>query len=231
MRYCRFDVLALQVEVGVIVNGPYKIAFRGEVADGHAADDVRQKMARMFRKDDAALERLFSGKVVMLARDLEAEKASVAIGKLKSCGAVVYLLDADGRQLNTWCTVLLMLVIFLCFRSWRWLVLPLVVVQMTLALTRAVLVTLDLQLTMVSSMLAAIVTVVGVATVVHVIVRFRDARDGGATPREALLRAGSVTVVVVICGPALSSPPLREGLAGRSRGGQPRARHRQTGRR
>ncbi|MCG8450191.1 MAG: MMPL family transporter, partial [Pirellulales bacterium] len=92
------------------------------------------------------------------------------------------LLEADGQRLNTWCTLLLMLTIFLCFRNLRWLVLPLVVVQMTLALTRGLLVAVDLQLSMVSSMLAAIVTVVGVATVVHVIVRYRDAQAKGLAP-------------------------------------------------
>lgn len=102
------------------------------------------------------------------------------------------LLEADGRRLNTWCTILLMLTIFACFRGWRWLVLPLVVVQMTLALTNATLVALDLQLSMVSSMLSAIVTVVGVATVVHVIVRYRNAAASGLQPRESLMQAGQL---------------------------------------
>ena len=58
---------------------------------------MRHKLARMFRKDDAALDSLFSGKVVMLAKDLEPDRADIAIGKLRSCGAVVYLLDGDGQ--------------------------------------------------------------------------------------------------------------------------------------
>jgi hypothetical protein len=81
----------------VVVSGPFKIAFRGEVAEGHSAGEVRHKLARMFRKDDAALDSLFSGKVVMLAKDLEPDRADIAIGKLRSCGAVVYLLDGDGQ--------------------------------------------------------------------------------------------------------------------------------------
>ncbi len=108
------------------------------------------------------------------------------------------LLDADGKRLNTWCTLLLMATIFVCFRGLRWLVLPLVVVQMTLALTRGTLVAFDLQLSMVSSMLAAIVTVVGVATVVHVIVRYRDALADGLAPQDALLRAGQILAAPVL---------------------------------
>jgi len=102
------------------------------------------------------------------------------------------LLEADGRRLNTWCTILLMLTIFACFRGWRWLLLPLVVVQMTLALTNATLVALDLRLSMVSSMLSAIVTVVGVATVVHVIVRYRNAEASGLGPVAALKQVGQL---------------------------------------
>ncbi len=108
------------------------------------------------------------------------------------------LLESDGQQLNTWCTLLLMLTIFVCFRSLRWLVLPLVVVQMALAMTRGLLVALNLQLSIVSSMLAAIVTVVGVATVVHVIVRYRDAQAQGLAPREALLAAGKKVAAPVL---------------------------------
>lgn len=107
------------------------------------------------------------------------------------------LLEADGRRLNTWCTVLLMLTIFACFRSIRWLLLPLVVVQLTLALTRGTLVVLGLQLSMVSSMLSAIVTVVGVATVVHVIVRYRNAEAAGLSPQDALLQAGRLLAAPV----------------------------------
>lgn len=107
------------------------------------------------------------------------------------------LLEADGKRLNTWCTLLLMLTIFICFRNWRWLLLPLVVVQLTLALTRGTLVVLGLKLSMVSSMLSAIVTVVGVATVVHVIVRYRNAQAEGLSPVDALLQAGRLLAAPV----------------------------------
>ncbi len=107
------------------------------------------------------------------------------------------LLDTDGRRLNTWCTLLLMLTIFICFRSLRWIALPLVVVQMARALTRGLLVLLDLQLSLVSSMLAAIITVIGVATVVHVIVRYQEAQARGLTPSDALLEAGRKLAVPI----------------------------------
>jgi hypothetical protein len=101
-------------------------------------------------------------------------------------------IEDDGHRLGTWSTVLLAGVILILFRSLRWVLIPLVVVQLTLVLTKATLVWSGSQLSMVSSMLTAIVTVIGVATVIHVIVRFREARGSGLKQREALVRAGTL---------------------------------------
>ncbi|MEM9353542.1 MAG: MMPL family transporter [Planctomycetota bacterium] len=111
------------------------------------------------------------------------------------------LLEADGVRLNTWCSLLLTLVILACFRSLRWVLLPLVVVQIALAITRGTLALAGLQMSMVSSMLSAIVTVVGVATVVHVIVRYRDAIASGQSPAEAMRSAARLLAapVTVAC--------------------------------
>ncbi len=98
------------------------------------------------------------------------------------------LLDADGKRLNLWSTTLVMLVIVACFRSLRWLVLPLAVVQLALQTTRGLLVVSGLQLSMVSSMLAAIITVCGVAMVVHIMVHYLDVRRAGVGRRQALIQ-------------------------------------------
>jgi predicted RND superfamily exporter protein len=98
------------------------------------------------------------------------------------------LLDDDGRRLNTWATVLVMLVIVACFRSLRWVLLPLAVVQLSLHATQGLLAASGLQLSMVSSMLAAIVTVIGVAMVVHVMVHYLDVRRSGVPRRAALVQ-------------------------------------------
>jgi uncharacterized protein len=101
------------------------------------------------------------------------------------------LLEKDGERLGTWSTVLLGLTILVCFRSLRWLIVPIVVVQWTLLVTKALLVVSGLELSMVSSMLTAIVTVVGVATVMHLIVRYRELRVTGLAPRDAYITANT----------------------------------------
>jgi hypothetical protein len=80
---------------------------------------------------------------------------------------------------------------------------PLVVVQWTLVVTRAMLATSGLQLSMVSSMLTAIVTVVGVASVMHLIVHFRELRVEGLSPHAALLKT-AVLLTGPICGAILT---------------------------
>ncbi len=106
--------------------------------------------------------------------------------------------EQDGRRLGWATTLLLAGVIIVCFRSVRWVIIPIIIVQLTLLWTKAVLVVSHLRLSMVSSMLTAVVTVVGIATVIHIIVRFREARAGGRSPREALVGALTILILPII---------------------------------
>ncbi|MDH3717621.1 MAG: MMPL family transporter [Planctomycetota bacterium] len=108
------------------------------------------------------------------------------------------LVEDDGNRLGWIATVLLMLTIIACFRSLRWVLVPIVVVNATLLLTKAALWASGLQLSMVSSMLWSIITVIGIATVVHVVVRFREARSEKHSPRDALLVAGTVLATPIM---------------------------------
>jgi hypothetical protein len=78
----------------------YSIGFRGEVADGHSLEDVRLKFGTRFRKNDDALNRIFSGDAITLARELDWDKANAVAGRLKAFGAVVYLVDGDGHPVD-----------------------------------------------------------------------------------------------------------------------------------
>lgn len=98
-------------------------------------------------------------------------------------------LEQDGRRLGIWSTILLGAIILISFRSVRWVLISLAVVQFALLLTKAIMVWGQLRLTMVSSMLTALITVIGVATVVHIIVRYREATAAGLSPRGAFKRS------------------------------------------
>jgi predicted RND superfamily exporter protein len=94
--------------------------------------------------------------------------------------------EQDGRRLGIWSTVMLGSTIILCFRSLRWVLIPLLVVQLALITTQALLVLARIELSMVSSMLTAIVMVVGVATMVHVMVRYGELRQQGLGTLDSL---------------------------------------------
>ena len=133
-----------------------------------------------------------------LSRSETIEEIRRVMGELEPEGVIagepVMVIDVyqfirdDGDTLGTLSLVLLSATILICFRSLRWLVIPLCVVMLTLWATKAALFMSRVNLSMVSSMLSAIVIVVGVATVMHVIVRFRESRLLGYGPRRAAVR-------------------------------------------
>ncbi|NQV24797.1 MAG: MMPL family transporter [Rhodopirellula sp.] len=96
--------------------------------------------------------------------------------------------EDDGRVLFQFSLALLGCVLFLLFRTIRWVVLPLVVVVITIRWTEAILVLAGARLSMVSSMMNSLVTIIGVATSTHLAMRFREyART--MERRPALVRA------------------------------------------
>ena len=101
------------------------------------------------------------------------------------------LLDADGRRLGRVSMVLLIAVIVLLFRSLRWVIVPLAVVVVSIVVTEGIIAYSQWRLTIVSSMLSSIITIIAIATVVHLIVHFRELRARGLGPREALARTGT----------------------------------------
>jgi hypothetical protein len=82
------------------MNKLYSITFSGEVADGFTVSDVKQKFRDRFRKSDDVIERLFTGKKVLLAKNVTPDRATAAVQKLQQIGAVVHLVDEDGNTVN-----------------------------------------------------------------------------------------------------------------------------------
>jgi predicted RND superfamily exporter protein len=109
-------------------------------------------------------------------------------------------LERDGARLNRFTTLLLAAVILIAFHSPRWVLIQVLVVQWALLVTRGVMGLAGLQMSMVSSMLGAIVTVVGVGTTVHLIVACRENRLHGASSLEAFRMAGRI-----LAGPILGA--------------------------
>jgi uncharacterized protein len=84
--------------------------------------------------------------------------------------------EEDSRLLGYASLLLLTVVILALFRGFRWVALPIVVVQVSLLWTKGLLTLSGMQLSMVSSTLTSLVMVIGVATVVHFMLAFRELR-------------------------------------------------------
>ena len=86
------------------------------------------------------------------------------------------LVERDGYVLYVFSLLVLSAVLLFLFRAVRWVIAAVGIVVSAVVVTRAALVLSGAQLSMVSSMLNSLVTVISVATTMHVIVHYREYR-------------------------------------------------------
>ncbi|MEP3480453.1 MAG: MMPL family transporter [Fuerstiella sp.] len=122
----------------------------------------------------------------------EIRKVAAALdGEVAVAGEPVQVLDMfrmvseDGKLLFLVSLALLSVVLAIMFRGVRWVLMPVGIVLSSVILTRAALVLVGAELSMVSSMLSSLVTVIGIATCMHVIVHYRDLRTARRGAKES----------------------------------------------
>jgi len=164
---------------GYVVGADHRTAGIACVLEPHAADASTPRSQAVSR--GGTIERLRARMQPLPMGTIAGEPAMLHDG--------FTMLTRDGNLLGTGSGLLAGGVLLVSFRSLRWLVVPLAVVLLALWSTRGLLAVVGLELTMVSTMLSAMVTVVGIATVTHVIVEFRRQRATGLGPTEALREA------------------------------------------
>ena len=96
------------------------------------------------------------------------------------------LVESDGRKLSFWTLALLSLTIMIGFQRIRWMIATFLIVHVAIRLTESIVAVSGLRLTLVSSMLSAIIAVVAIATMVHLIHWFRYHYRRLGDPRRAL---------------------------------------------
>lgn len=96
-------------------------------------------------------------------------------------------LAQDGFILTTVSSAVMLLVIWLLFGSVRWIILPALIVIVSVLWTRGTMGALGIDLSIIGSMTSALITVIGIATVIHIAVRFLEEKEQRATPEEALV--------------------------------------------
>lgn len=132
-------------------------------------DQTRQTIAELRQRIGALPEAHVVGEPVMVEDALE-------------------YLRRDGLWLQFGSMTLLGLVILLVLRTVKWLLVAAVVVGWSQVVTQGLLAMLGFQQSMISSLLGSIITVIGVATTVHLVVRYRMCRAAGDERHEAMRR-------------------------------------------
>ena len=89
------------------------------------------------------------------------------------------LIERDGAKLAMLTVVLLSIVVLISLMDLRFVLMMFVIICWSITITKAMMVLLSISMTLVSSILTAIVTVIAVTAVLHLGVRYRIARNRG----------------------------------------------------
>lgn len=140
--------------------------------------DDGQTVAIVMRLEDESLASQPRTEIYRQVRELAArhDPPAVVAGEPLQVHDMFRYVEEDSLVLGLASSGLLMLVILILFRNVRWMLIPVVVVHVTLLWTRGLLFLSGLKLSMVSSMLTSLVTIICIATVMHVTVTYREFR-------------------------------------------------------
>lgn len=108
------------------------------------------------------------------------------------------MIERDGARLAVLTVVFLSLVVVVSLADFRFVLLTSTMIGWSVVLTRAMMVWADINLSLVSTILTAIVTVIAVTAVLHLGVRFRIARSRGYTQEQAATAALSFVMVPIV---------------------------------
>ena len=75
----------------------FEVAFAGKISDGANLEEVKARVAKMFNADDAKLEQLFSGKRIVIKKNIDQATAAKYKTALNRAGArcVVSVISGD----------------------------------------------------------------------------------------------------------------------------------------
>jgi hypothetical protein len=76
----------------------YDVLFRGDIVPGRRLDDVKARVQALFQVDEGRLAGLFSGRPVVIRRNLDGAEAERYRGVLADAGAVVELRPVSGSS-------------------------------------------------------------------------------------------------------------------------------------
>ncbi|MCO1334648.1 hypothetical protein MO867_09880 [Microbulbifer sp. OS29] len=79
----------------------YSLIFRGDLVAGFTAGDVKASMVRLFRSNPQAIEKLFSGRPLVLKKGLKLPQAQQFLANLGKIGAQVVIKNETSGAAST----------------------------------------------------------------------------------------------------------------------------------
>ncbi len=76
----------------------FEVAFSGKISDGANADDVKAKVGKMFNADEGKLAQLFSGKRIVIKKNIDQATASKYKTALNRAGAKCEVKSVGGDE-------------------------------------------------------------------------------------------------------------------------------------
>lgn len=76
----------------------FEIVFRGDIVPGNTMVEVRDNLRELFKADDAQLAKLFSGRPVVIRRNLDEQSAQRYRQAMERAGAVVQVRRGDAAK-------------------------------------------------------------------------------------------------------------------------------------
>ncbi len=170
-----------------------------EFSEGAMIGEDRETTAIVVRLKPEEETSVPRGLTLAAIRNLAAnhEPPAYVVGEPVQVHDMFDIVEEDGAKLGWVSSLILLAVIFFFFRSLRWMILPIAIVQFSLIWTKAFLVGSGMRLSMVSSMLNSLVTIIGIATVMHITIYFRELRK--VFPRREALQQTLQTLLPAVC--------------------------------
>ena len=76
----------------------FEVAFSGQISDGANPDEVKARVGKIFNADDAKLAQLFSGKRIVIKKNIDRATANKYQTALNRAGAVCEIVQMGGGE-------------------------------------------------------------------------------------------------------------------------------------
>jgi hypothetical protein len=76
----------------------YNLIFQGKIIEGALLDEVKQNVAHLFKADTAKIAVLFSGKAIVIKKNLETSAAKKYLTIMKKAGAIVRVVKIEAEE-------------------------------------------------------------------------------------------------------------------------------------